>query len=82
MSVDAAVPEVEWLARELTRLEGTTIAQAVRRALLERPYSLYDEQEYEVRKVEARLAAIAALPARETSESDLVLDDVGSRSNA
>jgi len=75
MSTDSTVPEIEWLTRELSRLEGATIAQAVRRALLERPFCLYDEEDYEVRKVEARLAAIAALPARETSEPEPVLDD-------
>lgn len=74
MSVGSTVSDVEWLARELSRLEGATIAHAVRRALLDRPSSPYDEQDYEVRKVEARLAAIAALPARE-GETDRVARD-------
>jgi len=82
MPVDSTVSEVEWLARELDRLEGATIAQAVRRALLERPCTAYGEQDYEVRRVEARLAAIASLPAREVDDAEPGAGDARALSKA
>jgi antitoxin VapB len=71
-------PDVDRLARELARLEGTSLTETVRRALRERHDRVIEERDAKRRRVEARLARIRALPVRDASHPDeTIYDDAG-----
>lgn len=75
MAIYLKDPEIDRLARELARLERTSLTEAVRRALAQRQKDLTDERAAKRRRVAARLSRIAALPVRDAGDPDDALYD-------
>ena len=57
--------ELSRLARELAKIEGTSIADAIRRALIERRSRLLNERQTKRLRVDAALARLDALPVQD-----------------
>jgi antitoxin VapB len=62
MAIFLKDPEVDRLARELAEIEGTSITDAISRALAERRARLLDAREAKRRRADAVLARLDALP--------------------
>lgn len=67
--------EVDNLAREVARLEGTTLTEAIERALTDRRAKLLAAREDKRRRIEATLARIRALPVLDPRSPDEILYD-------
>lgn len=68
-------PEVDRLARELARIENTTMTEAVARALRERLERAADAKAAKRARVEARLAKLRAMPVLDPRDPDEILYD-------
>ena len=75
MAIYIKAAEVDRLVREPAQLEGTSLAEAVGRALGERHGRLSETREAKRRQVEARLAWLAALPVVDPSDADRAVYD-------
>lgn len=67
--------EVDNLAREVARLEGTSLTEAIERALADRRAKLLAAREEKRRRVEATLAEIDKLPVLDDRSPDEILYD-------
>lgn len=67
--------EVDTLAREVARLEGTSITEAIERALADRRAKLLAAREEKRKRVEATLARIRKLPVLDPRSPDEILYD-------
>jgi len=71
-------PEVERLARELAEIEGMSVTDAIRCALIERRTRLLDAREAKRRRAAAALARFDALRVLDTSDqADLLYGEDG-----
>ena len=75
MAIYIKGPGVDRLARELARLEGTGLTEAIGRALSERHARLCAAREAKRRRVEARLARLASLPVVDAGDPDEAIYD-------
>ena len=75
MAIYIKDPKVDRLARELARLENTSLTEAIGRALGERHARLYASREAKRRRVEAQLARLAAVPVVDSSDPDAAIYD-------
>jgi antitoxin VapB len=75
MSLYLKDPEVDRLARQLARLEGTTITDAVGRALRGRHALLADARTAKAERVEAQLEALRRLEVVDPSDPDAAIYD-------
>jgi antitoxin VapB len=67
--------DVDRLAREVARLEGTSLTEAVERALADRRAKLLAAREEKRKRAEATLARIRALPVLDPRSPDEILYD-------
>jgi len=75
MAIYLKDPDVDRLAREVARLEGMSITEAIGAALADRHAKLLAAQEQKRRRVEERLARIRALPVLDPRDPDEMLYD-------
>jgi antitoxin VapB len=68
-------PEVDRLARELARVEGATLTEAVARAIRERLERIADAKAARRARVEAGLAKLRAMPFLDARDPDEILYD-------
>jgi antitoxin VapB len=68
-------PEVDALARELARIEGKSITETVRDALMERRAEIMADRERRDRKIRALWAEIDREPDLDTRHPDEILYD-------
>ncbi len=68
-------PELDRVAREVARLEGVSLAEAVGGALLEKRARLLAAKEEKLRKVRARLQKLHAMPILDPRSPDEILYD-------
>jgi hypothetical protein len=75
VAIDIKAAELDRSAREPAQLEGTSLAEAVGRAPGERHGHRCGTREAKRRRVEARLARLAALPVVDSSDADGAIYD-------
>jgi antitoxin VapB len=75
MAIYLKDPEVDELAREVAKLEGSSITEAISRALCERKRKLMDAREAKRQRVEKVIAKIRALPVLDDRHPDEMLYD-------
>lgn len=75
MAIYLKDPNVDRLAREVARLEGTSITEAIGNALSERHAQLVAAREERERRVDERLARLRALPVLDPRGPDEMLYD-------
>lgn len=70
MTLNLEDPEIDGLAHEVAQLEGSTVAEAVGRALKERRAELLRREEIDrkVRQIQAEVAALPVLDPRDHGE--------------
>jgi antitoxin VapB len=68
-------PEVDKAARELARLEGTSITDAVGKAIDERKKRILEDRARRAREVEQILAEVRKLPILDPRPADEILYD-------
>jgi antitoxin VapB len=68
-------PDVDKLAREVATMEGISITEAVGNALLDRRAKLLAAREDKLRKVDARLVRLRAMPVLDPRSLDEILYD-------
>jgi antitoxin VapB len=68
-------PEVDKAARELARLEGTSITDAVGKAIEERKQRILEDRARRAREVEQILAEVRKLPILDPRPADEILYD-------
>ncbi|HYD65673.1 type II toxin-antitoxin system VapB family antitoxin [Azospirillum sp.] len=75
MAIYLKDPAVDQLAREVARLEGTSITEAIGAALAERHAKLLAAREERLRRIDECLARIRALPVLDPRHPDEMLYD-------
>ena len=75
MAIYLKDPNVDRLAREIARLEGTSVTEAIRNALSERHAQLMAAREERERRVDECLARLRALPVLDPRRPDEMLYD-------
>lgn len=68
-------PEIDRVARELAKLEGTTLTEAVSRALADRRERLLADREARKKRIGKLLEEIWALPVLDRRQPDEMLYD-------